>query len=44
MDEVAREKARMALEDAVYRMIEAGFTESEITEEVRYAIETAEDA
>lgn len=36
-------KARYALEDAVYRALEAGMTAAEIEDEVRYALESAEE-
>ncbi len=39
-----KEAARSALEDAVYRALEAGMKPEEIVEEVRYALESAEDA
>lgn len=38
-----KERARTAIEDAVYRALEAGMTAAEITAEVEYAIENADD-
>lgn len=37
------DKARMAIEDAVFRAAEDGATEQEIKEEFLYAIEAAND-
>jgi DNA-binding transcriptional regulator YhcF (GntR family) len=42
-EEAARERARTALEDAVYRMLEAGFSADEVKAECEYAIESAEE-
>lgn len=42
MDEQTKERIRMALEDAVARALEAGFTPEEVREEVAYAIESFE--
>lgn len=43
MSEAEKERARTALEDAVYRAIEAGMTAEEVLDEVRYALETVDD-
>jgi hypothetical protein len=43
-DEQKREKARTALQDGVYQMIEAGYSATEVEEEVKYALEDAEGA
>ena len=40
---MTKEAAQAQLEDAVYRALEAGMTADEITEEVRYAIESYEE-
>lgn len=42
-DEQARDRARMELEDAVARAMEAGFTAGQVRSEVEYAIESIED-
>jgi hypothetical protein len=42
MGEQEREKARMALEDGVYRMLEAGYTADEIKAEAEYALESSQ--
>lgn len=39
----SKEAVREALEDAVYRALEAGMTADEIKSEVEYAIESVED-
>jgi N-acetylglucosamine kinase-like BadF-type ATPase len=39
-----KERARMEIEDAVYRALEAGMTAQEIKAEVDYALESADDA
>jgi hypothetical protein len=38
-----KERARLDLEDAVYRALEAGMTAEEVVEEVRYALENADE-
>jgi hypothetical protein len=43
VSEQEREKARTAIEDAVYRMLEAGFTAAEVKSEVEYALENSEE-
>jgi hypothetical protein len=43
MSDDDRERAREALEDAVYRCLEAGMTPEAVVAEVQYAIKTAED-
>lgn len=40
--EAKREGARTALEDAVWKMLEAGYTPEQVRGEVDYAIEDAE--
>jgi N-acetylglucosamine kinase-like BadF-type ATPase len=42
MDSV-REKARTAIEDAVFQALEAGMTKDEIEAEFKYALESAEE-
>jgi hypothetical protein len=42
MTEQAKESARMALEDAVLRCLEAGMSEDEVVDEVAYAIKNAD--
>lgn len=43
MAEDAKERARTAIEDAVYRALEAGMTEQQIRDEVEYTLEAADD-
>jgi N-acetylglucosamine kinase-like BadF-type ATPase len=40
---LVKETARERLEDAIYRALEAGLTEKEITEEVEYTLKNYED-
>lgn len=42
-DEQIRERARMALEDGVYKMLEADYTADEVRSEVEYALENVDD-
>lgn len=40
-DERWKEQERIALEEAVFRMLEAGYTIEEVREEVEYALQGA---
>jgi hypothetical protein len=43
MSDDAKERARTALEDAVYRCLEAGMSANDIKDEVDYTLESAAD-
>jgi hypothetical protein len=44
MNEDTKERLRMGIEDAVVRALEAGMPRAEIEEEVRYALDSAEES
>jgi hypothetical protein len=43
MDEKEKERVRMALEDAVFRCVEAGMSRTDVREEVDYILETMDE-